>query len=313
MREDKLVAICLATYNGEKYLAQQLDSIIKQTYSKWHLYIRDDGSTDNTKQIINNYVHKYYDKITFLTELQGGGNSQKNFGAILQWVSKNINPSYYMLCDQDDYWLPDKIKNSVDEIVNIKGPAMVHTNLEVVNDNLEMVAESFMEYSNLNPSKRDLPHLLIQNNVTGCTMVWNRQLNNLIDYKNVREHAIMHDWWIALIAASFGRIIYITEPQIMYRQHEKNVVGAERVGSFAYIKHKLLHTKQVKDGLQATFVQADYYYKEYNLKLDNRKQNILKAYIELPHMNKFKRIQICMNKGFLKQSAVQILGEVLFI
>lgn len=310
--KERSIAICLATYNGEEYLKQQLDSIVNQTYMNWHLYIRDDGSSDKTINIIKTYVENYPNKITDLSNVSGGGSSKKNFESILKWVSEKIDPDYYMLSDQDDYWLPKKVENSVKKIPNAEQPGMVHTNLTVVDSELNIIAKSFMNYSNLKPAKADLAHLLIQNNVTGCTMLWNRGLNNFIDYQD-SDDLIMHDWWIALIATAFGKIEYISDPQILYRQHTRNVVGAVKVGSLSYFKKKLLNIKEIRTGLQHTYKQAYYFYRMYYPKLNDKNQGILRSFLKLQKVNKIKRLYICFSKHFLKQSFIQILGEIIFI
>ncbi|MBU7554187.1 glycosyltransferase family 2 protein [Pediococcus ethanolidurans] len=313
INESKTVAICLATYNGEKYLSQQLDSILQQTYSNWHLYIRDDGSNDGTPNIVKEYVEKYPDKVTNLLGVSGGGDSKKNFETILRWVSENVQPEYYMLSDQDDFWLPNKIEKSLFKIVNIKGPAMAHTDLTVVDNKLNVVAKSFVNFSNLDPYKNDLSHLLIQNNVTGCTMIWNKQLNDMIDYNNMGEKVIMHDWWIALIATSFGRVEFVKEPQILYRQHKKNVVGAKKVRSVTYVMKKLLNISKMKLSLNQTYEQASIFYNLYCSVLSIKNQEILKDFLKLKKVKKIQRLRICFKRKFLKQSFIQILGEIMCI
>lgn len=313
LKNDCMVAICLATYNGEDFLAQQLESIVKQTVGNWHIFIRDDNSTDGTVKIIKNYVRKYPDKITNIIGVSGGGSSEKNFWSILNWVTKNVNPDYIMLCDQDDYWLPRKIERSLSVFRNVEYPMLVHTNLSVVDENLNLIDRSFMKYSHLNPQKNDLSHLLIQNNITGCTMIWNRALNSLINYDNKQENIVMHDWWISLIAVLFGQISYLDESTMLYRQHGKNVVGAERVGSIKYVFNKMKHLSVIKKNLMKTFEQAETLKQEYSKSMNVVQQNIIKDYISLPRVKKITKIKICIRNKFYKQSVVQIIGQIIFI
>ena len=110
------VAILMSTYNGEKYLEEQVKSIISQDYTDWHLYIRDDGSTDNTVNLIKK-IARDNEKITFLNE-----NKPKNLGVTGSFMDllANTKAQYYMFSDQDDYWLPDKIKVTLEEMLTHK-------------------------------------------------------------------------------------------------------------------------------------------------------------------------------------------------
>lgn len=309
---EKKLAICLATYNGSKYLSDQINSILNQTYKDWHLYIRDDGSKDKTVEIIDDFVKRYPQKITKLQNVTGGGNSQRNFLTILKWVSQHIDPDFYMLCDQDDIWLPEKIALTKNEIIDEKAPQLVHTDLSVVDSDLNIIAKSFAQSSGLNPFKNDLAHLLIQNNVTGCTMLWNRSLNKHIDYSNI-DNILMHDWWIALIAAGMGKIKYVRTPTILYRQHDGNVVGAKTIGSISYFENKLKHLNVAKLSLKTTYKQAKQYKSDFFEKLDDKKRLTLLNYLKLDSSNKFNKIKICLENGFIKQSKIQIIGQLILI
>ena len=232
--DNNTVAICLATYNGERYLSEQLDSILAQTYQNFHLFIRDDHSKDGTVSILEKYSENHPDKITVINDPNlSGGSSQKNFASILNWVKKQFNFEYFMFSDQDDFWLPNKIQISLEKIrkieKNFDGPVLIHTDLRVVDKDLKTLGESFFAYRALDPSKHDLRHLLIQNNITGCTMLWNKKLNDIVDISS--DEVAMHDWWMALVACCFGKIDYVNEPTILYRQHGDNVVGATNVNS----------------------------------------------------------------------------------
>lgn len=305
------IAICLATYNGQEYLESQIQSIINQDYEDWHLYIRDDGSKDLTVSIINKYQASFPNKITNLSNISGGGSSKKNFLTILNWVRENVDPDYIMLCDQDDYWLPQKITMSLNRISSINKPALVHTDLKVVDKSLRVINNSFEKYSKLNSTYKSIQKLVIQNNVTGCTMMWNRKLNKLLTFDN-DERIIMHDWWIALVAAIFGKIIYVEEPTILYRQHGSNVVGASPVNSLRYIKEKF-QKKNIRKSLIRTFDQAKKLKEQYHKTLSLEDKKFLELYSRLGEYNKLKKFSIIYKYGIFKQSSLQILGELIFI
>lgn len=312
MRNKKNVAICLATYNGEKYIGKQLDSLLNQSYSKWVAYIRDDNSTDGTMQILKKYIQKYPNKFKLITNIQGGGNSQKNFALIHKWVTLNVNPDYYMFCDQDDYWLKDKIKESVALITAYDNiPVLGHTDLKIVDSKLHVIGESFIKYRALNPKIKDLNHLLIQNNITGCTMIWNRALNKYIDLTN--NKVAMHDWWIALIASSFGKIIFSPKPTILYRQHDDNVVGATKVNTISFIVKRIIGFNHVKETLNLALEQANAFRDVFSEKLDITSKNNITCFINLRRMKKFSRIKHAIKGNYLKQGKIQVIGELIFI
>lgn len=218
------IAILMSTYNGEKYLAEQIQSIIRQDYSNWHLYIRDDGSTDNTINLIKEWENKDT-RITFLNQDAPG-----NLGVTGSFMNllENTNADYYMFSDQDDYWMKDKISVTLEKMQNSEEdnlPICVHSNLTVVDANLK--GKTLMN----GPKKywSDFKSLLFSNCVTGCTMMINQPLKELVDFQKINSNKLyMHDWWIALIAAAFGKVVYLNRSTILYRQHQGNVIGSSK-------------------------------------------------------------------------------------
>ncbi|MDD3362868.1 MAG: glycosyltransferase family 2 protein [Hespellia sp.] len=312
--EDEQVAIMMATYNGANFIREQLDSIVEQTYANWKLFVRDDGSTDETMSILEEYQQKSGGKIVILKELPGGGSANANFAVIWKWVKENEDFSYYMFCDQDDYWLEDKVKNSLDIMKmneDVNKPFLIHTDLKVVDDNLNVICDSFAKYRNLNMNIQDLNHLLIQNNITGCTMLWNRTLNDMLYLDN--KSVAMHDWWMSTVTSMFGTIIYIPTATILYRQHLENVVGATEVNSFGFIMKRLKNLEHVKHTLYIPQVQAKALLQVYKDVLDNDNRKILEKMSELRKKNKCKRIFTILKYHYLKQGMIQIIGEILFI
>lgn len=218
------VAILLATYNGATYLRQQLDSIVHQDFSHFVCYIHDDNSSDHTSNIIEEFQAKYPNKIV---EIKGPatGGSKNNFMFLL----KSVESDYYAFSDQDDFWLPFKLRICFNEIkkINNNKPSCIYTDLKVVDQNLDTIDNSFYSYTNIDPHKNKLNNLLMSNVCVGCTMMINRVLRDeaiKIDSPNV----IMHDWLAALIASSEGRLRFISKSTMLYRQHATNVLGATR-------------------------------------------------------------------------------------
>lgn len=314
--DNDTVVICMAVYNGEKFLREQIESIIAQTWSKWILFIRDDGSKDKTPDLLKDYARAYPDKIVLIDDAGlKGGSAKKNFAVILNWVNCRYDFRYFMFSDQDDVWLKNKIevcmKRMKREEARKSGPILIHTDLKVVDEKLEMLGDSFFAYRALDVKKKDLRHLLVQNNVTGCTMLWNRRLNDLIDLQN--DAVAMHDWWMALAASSFGKIVCVNKPTILYRQHGSNVVGATRVNTLSFIVKRLTGKAHVKETLHMSMVQAQSFLKVYRETLSQEQIELLETFGDIMNHNKLMRIGMILKGGYLKQGIVQIIGELLFI
>ena len=296
------VALCMATYNGEAFIREQIQSILEQKYTDWVLFIRDDHSTDNTMVVIQEFAEEWPHKIILIDNNdQLGGSSKKNFAVILNWVNKHYNFNYFMFSDQDDYWLPNKIEMSIKRIKEVEqeysGPVLVHTDLKVVNQNLETLGESFIEYRALNPYVTDIEHLLVQNNITGCTMCWNSKLNRLLDLSN--DSIAMHDWWIALVASCFGRIVFIDESTILYRQHAKNVVGATKVNSLGFIINRLKGNTHVKEVLNMSIDQANAFVQCYESSLSEMKIKVIRRFgtVSYTHLTLPTTSRVLMSVG----------------
>ncbi|MCS4487690.1 glycosyltransferase family 2 protein [Streptococcus sciuri] len=311
----KKIAIMMATYNGESYIKEQLDSILSQTNQDWMLFIHDDHSSDNTSMILKEYAKKYSEIVLITDSSVVGGSSEKNFSAIHKWVTDHYDFSYFMFADQDDVWYETKIEESLKKLESVPEykikPVLVHTDLEIVDEHLNQLGESFFAYRALDASVNDLAHLLVQNNVTGCTMFWNKALNVRLHLDS--DNVAMHDWWITLVAASFGRIVVLNKPTIKYRQHARNVVGATKVNTIGFILKRLMGSSHVKQTLALSFKQAEAFYSVYIDQLDTQSKNILERFIAIPNRNKLSRVYQVTRYGYLKQGKVQIIGELLFV
>ena len=314
--DHETIAICMATYHGDRYLREQIDSILNQTNQNWVLFVRDDNSTDNTLQILQQYTSLYPTKIILIEDASlAGGGAKQNFASILSWVSKRYAFSYFMFADQDDVWLDTKIEKSLQFMKGNESdrsiPLLVHTDLRVVDQQLSVLDDSFFHYRNLDPHLTDLCRLLVQKNVTGCTMLWNRALNDLLDLEN--RDIVMHDWWIALAACVFGKILCLEESTILYRQHGSNVVGATRVNSFRFILKRLRSYQSVQHKLRLSVAQAGAFLDYYNASLSHDQAHIIRQFSSLYTHNKLGRIIRICRGCYLKQGLIQMIGELLLI
>ena len=304
------VAILMATYNGSKYLKQQLNSILKQTYQNFVLFISDDHSSDNTLDIIHDYEAVYPQKILLIKNDHAVRGVKTNFANLISYVKANClhDFDYFMLSDQDDFWKSNKIAVSIQPLIYQTLPTLVHTDLTVVDQNLKLINRSFVKMSKISGFNHKLQRLLVQNNVTGCTMVWNKALMKIIQPDFTK--AIMHDWFIALIANCSGQIIFIPQATVLYRQHKDNLVGIENV--LVDLTKKLRNFKKVKQSVNATFIQAQFLKDNYNL--NSQSTEIINNYLNImKHQHKIVRISIILKNGYLQSGLIKILGEMVFI
>lgn len=307
------VTIVLSTFNGEHYLAQQLNSICNQTFSNWQVLIRDDGSNDNTRQIIDNFIKLYPEKFRILSY------KDDNIGIVASYsiLVQSTNTHYILFCDQDDVWLPDKIKYVMCAMINAEykygtfTPILIHTDLHIVDKNLQNISYSLWNYQGIKPHLDIQPYqLLAQNEVTGCTILINRPLAMLA--APFPKEAVMHDWWLALVASLFGHIIPLNKSKILYRQHSKNSIGANK-WNFHKTLYLFHHAENIRTNILLSIQQAqailDNYHEQINLK--NKEQLI--AYASLPYQTRFERLCTILTHHFFKQGVVRTIGFVLHI
>ncbi|MBQ9299951.1 MAG: glycosyltransferase family 2 protein [Clostridia bacterium] len=295
MKEKKAkIAILLATYNGARYLREQLDSILAQEEQDWHLLISDDGSRDDTLKILEEYRARYPQRITLVAHERPTGSSMANFMLLTRQAG---DYDYVMYCDQDDVWLPWKIgvtlqKMRETEDGRIGLPCLVHTDLKVAGEDLSVKNESFFYSSMLRADRDRLNYLLIQNIVTGCTMMINHALWELAVLPVTGGEMLMHDGWFALIAAAVGRIGFVDASTILYRQHSDNVVGAKNVRSFHYIAAAPGRLKQNSRSIRQSQSQAGALANTLGDRLSPEQTRMLTQYAGLRRYGKLKRLAV---------------------
>lgn len=244
MKCENKIAILMATYNGAMYIREQMDSLLCQTFTDWHLYIHDDGSTDETADIIAGYVQANPDKITVLTYPSQGGACH-NFFSLLEAVEA----PYYMFCDQDDVWLTEKIEKSFARMTQTErdhpGKAiLVHSDLLLTDARLNVTSSSFLSNQRIRTDViKTFEDYAATNTVTGCTTLFNQQAKASI--KRPYKKAIMHDAWLCLsVVADDGIIELVNEPLLKYRQHAGNALGSTDMSRQTTL-HKLLNIKRI--------------------------------------------------------------------
>lgn len=228
----------MSTYNGSRFLEEQLNSIIDQDNNLWNLYIRDDGSTDNTMEIIHHYVSTH-DNIHFLSD-----NNNKGAAQSFLYLLRSVESEFYMFCDQDDVWLSDKVSTTYNYFLqisqnNMNKALLVFSDAKVVDQNLNLINNSFWKFTKAHPQiLKDNKNLIKAFNCApGCTMFFGNDLKKyVVDYDN---DILMHDWFLMLKAIEFGEVFFIEKSLLLYRQHSNNVLGANET-SYSSLLSKLV-------------------------------------------------------------------------
>jgi glycosyltransferase involved in cell wall biosynthesis len=306
------VDILLATFNGEKYLEEQINSIVRQTYTNWRIIIRDDHSTDSTLALIDKIIIKYPEKIILVKDNLGNIGPGMNF----LHLTNHSDSEYIMFCDQDDVWLENKIELSLDRIKYFEKkygkdfPILVFTNLKIVDKSLKLLSDSIWDKEKINIEKhKKLSRAIIPGPVLrGNTFLINKSLREKII---IPETVTMHDTWVSIIAACFGKIESLNEKTLLYRQHENNLFGAKphysffskifflvQLDKFINLKKKIQNTEKLID---STTKQVKIFLSLYQDKLNKEDIKVLNDYINLFQKKFPQRILIILkNDLFLE-------------
>lgn len=306
------VTVVMSTYNGEKYVAEQIDSILASTYQDFEIMISDDGSKDATLSIIKEYEAKMPDKIHV-------NQNERNLGYILNFLQGICKTSsdYIMFCDQDDVWKPNKIEITLNKLKQIEAksgkdlPISVFTDAIVVNQKLDVIQNSFFQAGHLNPYNTDLSHMLMENKLIGCTVMMNAATRKILQEHSLPTHARLHDWWIAIVTAALGKATFLNEGTILYRQHGNNIVG--NTGFLAYIKNRITSLKKQKDAILALQYQAEEFLTLYGDMLNSENKVIMKQFANLHNMNFIKRRIVILQNGFLKTGLIRNIGLMFIV
>lgn len=239
------ILVIISTYNGEKYLSEQLESVLNQAGVEVEIYVRDDGSTDKTREILTYYAGKHANIRLDFAKNVGVGNSFMN-----ALYSAPEGFDFYAFCDQDDIWQKDKLISAVN-MLQKSGKLLYASNQECV----DKVGNSLgLRYGKGTDVHLSPVSVLEENKLAGCTMVWSAKFNSFLKEKVKRPSPELlknriHDVWLAMVASLFDGIVYDERSFIKYRQHENNVVGVYG-GFFKGIKKRFekLSCKELRCG-----------------------------------------------------------------
>lgn len=311
------ITVLVAAYQGEAYLREQLDSILNQTVPGLQVLVSDDGSTDGTWDIIEEYVHRHPGQVEGLRHEKTEGKTLHPAAANFFWLLSRAEGDYVLLSDQDDVWEKNKVEILLEAMKQAEAeqgaemPVLVYSDAVVVNRDLKEIAPSFFAYQHIGCDRTKLSQVLVENPVTGGALMMNGKLLHYL--KQAPEACVMHDWWIALAAAGFGTTICVKEPLYLYRQHGKNTLGAQETGSGKDICRRLARGEQVKENYRQMFSQASCFLEQFGGQIDREQAETLQAFLSLPYQTPMERLRTIRRHGFYKSSRIQTLAQCLTI
>lgn len=312
---NETVQILMAAYNGEPYVARQIESIMIQDLEDWSLLVSDDGSRDDTVSEVRRYARA--DSRVHLLDGGAHGGARDNF---LYLLSQATAP-YAAFSDQDDVWLSDKLTSELEEMHRLEAlygadtPLLVFSDLAVVDEDLEILAPSFLAYSGLDPRRISLANLLAQNVAPGCVMLMNRALyREALRIPTDVDAVSMHDWWLMLTATALGHIGFVESSTMLYRQHGDNEVGAasgsardivRNLGAYA---RKLLPNERQLGGIDIRIRQARAFLETYKDALSQEDRVLCEGFASLLDKMPLERVRWCHEHDTLNASPTMRLG-----
>ena len=298
--------ILLATFNSSQYLSEQLESILAQDFQDFEILINDGGSADSTPELIRSYQRKFPGKIVFL------GNAKASAIENYTTLMSRSEAELVMFSDHDDVWKPDKISRTLSkyrETESLSGPQtpiMVFTDLEVTDRSLNQISPSLMRYSHFDPRCFSLNRLLAQNIASGNTMLLNRAL--LKAALPIPSEAVMHDHWITLVAAAFGKIVFLDEATLYYRQHDDNIYGAFHYSPYPLFKKLLLGREKLRKRFDRNILQAAVFGQRYAASLNQNDRELLATLADWPSLGFFARRKLLIQYGIFKSGFLRNIG-----
>jgi hypothetical protein len=307
------VEILLATYNGERYLREQIDSILGQDYPNLRLLASDDGSSDGTVAILNEYAARFPDQVRVLPKMEASGHPKRNFLRLM----KAATAAYIGFSDQDDVWIPEKVSLTMQTMLRMEGksgkatPLLVFTDLRVVDEQLQTLHPSFWKRAGLRVKNvHRLQRVLGENVVTGCTAMINRSMCELA--MRMPEEAEMHDRWICLLSAALGAAEAIPQPTVLYRQHGSNAIGsAEEDTSLGGLASRARESSgRRKDRLRCER-QAEALLRLHGQQMAPERREMLEAYLRSGRSERaWERVGTTLRYGFFRSGLLKSAATI---
>ncbi|ANR80889.1 hypothetical protein BBB57_23150 [Kosakonia sacchari] len=289
------IAILLCTYNGQKYLHKQLDSIISQSHKNWVIVASDDCSSDDTIAILKDYQEKLGANKLTITKGPRKGFAE-NFLSLIK--DTNVKADYYAFCDQDDIWNSDKLERglrSLQSKVNI--PALYCSRTELIDE-----MDNRIGFSYLFNKPAALKNALLQSIAGGNTMLINDSARALLVETPDSIPIPSHDWWIyQCICACGGYVFYDQNPTVKYRQHSGNIVGANRFITARFLRLKLLFTGSLKKSIDSNIKLLQ----EMNGKLTENSAFIISEFDSIRNACIVNRLRGIYKLGLYRQKKIE--------
>ncbi|KAA9132399.1 glycosyltransferase family 2 protein [Microbacterium caowuchunii] len=306
------VTVLLATRNGGRHLPEQLASLARQSHGAWDLIVSDDGSTDDTVAVLDRFAAQHPGRVRLLPP-ETSGSAKRNFFRLLREapVAERV-----ALCDQDDVWRADKLERLLAACAQTEQasapdvPVLVASDLAVVDAELHLVARSFLAEIRTDPERITLRSTLAENALPGCAMLLNGALLRVFrDYPGPLDDALMHDWWLALIAESLGVVRVLPEPLVQYRQHDANAAGSVHRSGVRFVVRKVAELRP--RAVPGTYRQARLLANAYGARMDAGIRRVVTEYGDLERRSKLARIWHTLRLGVLKQTSSRRIYQVL--
>lgn len=292
------VEVLLATYNSTDYLTDMLDSLLAQSYDDFHLVVSDDLSTDGTVEMIEARANAFRNPVTVIRRDTPSGSATANFTSLMA----RSEADYVFLADHDDIWLPEKIAAGLAQLKEAEArlgsdtPILGHCNLAVIDGTGQVTAPSYWAFKQIVPEAgQSLNTALMAPTVTGCALYMNRAL--MVQALPVPENAVMHDWWLNLVAVVLGEVLFDPEPHIQYRIHGKNASRPREVSVRSSFS-QLNRLQRMRHNLYRRIAQGGALLEAHGDAMPETQRLQLESFATIPGKNAFTRRWRILRGGF---------------
>jgi len=311
--------ILLATYNGARFLPDQLASLEAQSFTDWRLILRDDGSNDDSVTVVRDWASRTGRSLQVIEDGRQGLGPRDNFAALIA----NSTAPYFALCDQDDVWLPNKLAimlaavQAGEQRSGPDTPVLAICDLKVVDSQLQELHPSYRGCVPLVMPRPDycVTDIMTYNVVTGCASMCNAALRTAS--LPIPAEAIMHDWWLGMVAAGFGELVDVPDALVLYRQHESNVVGAAPKKWRDIFRRFLTNTVYFKGSFEAfievTRLQSLAFHRRFGDSPDNHLINAVGAYANSSNLSFWTRKRLVIDYIIRNQPFMRNFGMLAFV